>query len=36
MSYNGWIDPADAIKHLFHEHQRWAVQNALKKKYESV
>ncbi|MDT0172269.1 NUDIX domain-containing protein [Exiguobacterium sp. BRG2] len=31
-----WIDPADAIKHLFHEHQRWAVQNVLKKKYESV
>ena len=31
-----WIDPADAIDHLFHEHQRWTVQNALKKKYKSV
>ncbi len=24
-----WIDPVKAIEHLFHAHQRWAVQKAL-------
>jgi 8-oxo-dGTP diphosphatase len=25
-----WIDPSQAIKNLFHEHQSWAVSEALK------
>ncbi|MGM7685041.1 hypothetical protein ACSVDA_23325 [Cytobacillus sp. Hm23] len=26
-----WIEPSKAIKYLFHEHQSWAVNEALKR-----